>query len=609
MPSTTTEEVARIRRRLAAIDDLLSQAERQLGELATDAPEPVAQAAAPVPRPVVPPPPVAIPIAPTSAPASGGQAPGVARMVATVGVPRLLAIAGGVALLAGLVFLYVLASQNGVLGPAGRVLIGGVASAALVGAGLWLERRRPGLIAAQAAAGAGVAGLYVAVVSASRRYELVEPEVALVMAALVAAAAVAIATRWRSELIAVLGIVGALIAPPTLDAGLSAPGVAFVILLSAASAALWIRHGWNRLAGAVAAISAVYALALVGGAFFEDVRDLGWNPYWQAVAGVAAFWALLTATWVARTRRGIDGVLNVRILLGGGALALIAARVMFDGDAAGAALVFVAAVHIALAIALRLAGGARRASLMLAAALVGSAALALATLALLDGASLVVALALEGVVIAALALRERSGELEAAAFAHVGIAGVAMFADIEPVRSLFEYPPAPLLNAAGTALAGGPAIGAIVSLLATAVGAAIVAAAHQRRSDDPIPALPWVAAGAGLLAVAGTIVDVALLVDLSRDSFQFAHVVVSGVWALAALGALWVGLTRARTPIRVAGLALLGLTVAKLVLYDLSQLTALARVSSFIVVGALLIVGSIVYQRLARGGDGPGRAA
>lgn len=639
MSSHPTSDVAQMRRRLVAIDELLIDAETQLqglvssGESPQAAPQGVPPMATATATPPPPPPQTPAPQgdeiwnpgatakqagAPgrdvwspgatakqADAPVQRPAGPNLWSRTVDLGAPRLLAIAGGIALLAGLVFLFVLASQNGILGPTGRVLIGAAASAGLVGVGLWLESRRSGLIAAQVTIGVGIAGLYTAIVTASRHYELISSETGLVLGGLVAAGAVVISLRWRSELIAIFGIVGALLAPPTLDAGLSAAGVAFAIILAGAALALWLREGWEKLAMAAAGISGVYAATLIGGAWFEDVREVAWNPYWQAVCGVGAYWGLLTAAWIVRAGRGVADQLNVRVLLGGAGLALIAARVMFDDQAAGIALLLVAAAYAVIALAVRPLALAGWRALSLASGLVALAAFTLALLEMLGGANLAIALGLEGIIIGLVALRERSHAIEIAAGVHAALAAVATLVIARPLASLLSFPPDHLLDASGTALDGGLVLGAVGSLIVTAVAVAVVAAAVIRRSDNDDRVLAWIAAAVGLVAVAVAVIDVALLADLSRGTFQFAHVLVSGIWSLVALAALWFGLTRDRYPLRVAGLSLLAATVAKLVLFDLSELTALARVSSFIVVGALLIVGSIFYQRLAREEEAP----
>jgi uncharacterized membrane protein len=63
-----------------------------------------------------------------------------------------------------------------------------------------------------------------------------------------------------------------------------------------------------------------------------------------------------------------------------------------------------------------------------------------------------------------------------------------------------------------------------------------------------------------------------------------------------------VGLVRDRRRLRLGGLALLGLTVAKVYAFDLAALESVYRVGSFLALGLLLLAGAFAYQRV-RAGD------
>jgi uncharacterized membrane protein len=58
------------------------------------------------------------------------------------------------------------------------------------------------------------------------------------------------------------------------------------------------------------------------------------------------------------------------------------------------------------------------------------------------------------------------------------------------------------------------------------------------------------------------------------------------------------GLQRDLHALRLTGLALLGVTVAKVFLFDLATLSSMYRVVSFIGLGLLLLAGAFVWQRL-----------
>ena len=68
-------------------------------------------------------------------------------------------------------------------------------------------------------------------------------------------------------------------------------------------------------------------------------------------------------------------------------------------------------------------------------------------------------------------------------------------------------------------------------------------------------------------------------------------------WALFALGLIVVGMRIKQRAARYAGVALLGLTLAKLFLHDLSDLDELYRIGAFVGVAIILIAASFIYQR------------
>jgi len=68
-------------------------------------------------------------------------------------------------------------------------------------------------------------------------------------------------------------------------------------------------------------------------------------------------------------------------------------------------------------------------------------------------------------------------------------------------------------------------------------------------------------------------------------------------WASFALLLLIVGIRKQTAPVRYASLGLLGITVVKLFLHDLSQLGQLYRIGAFVVVAVIAIIASFLYQR------------
>lgn len=100
-------------------------------------------------------------------------------------------------------------------------------------------------------------------------------------------------------------------------------------------------------------------------------------------------------------------------------------------------------------------------------------------------------------------------------------------------------------------------------------------------------ALGYYAAKMNAGATSGTLGDLRLAQQLS----------LSVVWAIYGGAMLTIGIARRSKLLRVMALLLLGLTIFKVFLFDLSSLEKLYRIISFIVLGAILLAVSFLYQR------------
>jgi uncharacterized membrane protein len=218
---------------------------------------------------------------------------------------------------------------------------------------------------------------------------------------------------------------------------------------------------------------------------------------------------------------------------------------------------------------------------------IGFAAIAYLTAQALSGPVLAAAWALEALVLLQLAVRTNSQPARYAS---------AAFMTLSVTHALIlEAPPTALLTGAPSLAAAAKALGAIA--------VALLAASHVYRE-----ARRWLVAGGvlALLYIASIVIatafqpatgatDLALL-DLSIR--QEGQVLLSAFWSLVGVASLIVGLRSNNSAIRNGALGLLLVTVAKVFLYDLSTLTSIYRVISFIALGLLLLAGAFAYQRL-----------
>ncbi|HEX3290888.1 MAG TPA: DUF2339 domain-containing protein, partial [Gaiella sp.] len=111
------------------------------------------------------------------------------------------------------------------------------------------------------------------------------------------------------------------------------------------------------------------------------------------------------------------------------------------------------------------------------------------------------------------------------------------------------------------------------------------------------------AGAAGLALYAASLIVLELAIRVSGASletdFERGHTALSAVWALIGLTLVVLGVARRSSLLRYAGLALFGLTLGKIFLFDLAELSSVARAASFVAVGGLLLVGGVLVQRLS----------
>jgi hypothetical protein len=217
-------------------------------------------------------------------------------------------------------------------------------------------------------------------------------------------------------------------------------------------------------------------------------------------------------------------------------------------------------------------------------ALTGAAYLTAATL---DGAWLAVAFAAEALALAAIATRGRDVVAACGGAAYLGLAlGHAL---------VFEAPPGALVGGVGDLSAAALALGA---------GAAAALAGMHRlgfiRGGERAPDRVVTKVRATLAATAAiTLLYLAsVAVVTAAGPGDGAQLLLSGLWALTGVAGLVSGLRRDDRPLRLGSLTLLLVTIAKVFLYDLSALTSLYRVGSFIGLGLLLLVAAGIWQRM-----------
>ena len=593
---------------------------------------------------------------------------------------RVLAWAGGLAVLVGIALLLAIAVSNGWIGEGARTLLAGTFSLGLIAGGIWIQEGRRRSDAALAAVAAGIAGLFITCAVGGPVYGVLPAAVAHALALGAGALAAAVAVGWQSRGIGALGIVGALLAPVLAGAPAEASTLALLWLAGLSGVAVLVWQRWNWLAFAVFAVTAAqwlwwmaenspsdpaallvltaFGLLNVGAAVGFELRVpaarlrissallLTFNALVLALAGwwaldgstlahgwllalaalhlavgmatrttriarelrllsltlgviladvaaatlldgpvLAAGWAVATAGFallarnVIARRKGEHDELLVGLGLGGHLL-LSAAQAIAQAPpeliAAGDPITFSGHVAIAATAAAAFVAGRFAAEIrpQWRAALDGVAMAGVAYLSMLtlDGPLLAAAFAAQALALGTIGARGRDD---------VAICGAGAFLALALGHALaFEAPPTALVD-------GLDSISAATIALTAAAFAALRGAQLIARHRAVLTATGAIA----LLYLASTAVVTVAGEDLGQ-------LLLSGLWATTGLAGLIVGLVRDERTLRLGSLALLGVTIGKVFLYDLAALESLYRVGSFIALGLLLLLAAGLWQRM-----------
>jgi uncharacterized membrane protein len=493
---------------------------------------------------------------------------------------RILAWVGGSAVVLAVAFFLALAIDRGWIDEQTRVVLAFAGSTAFLAAGLWLYEHRGHTQAALAAVAAAIAGLFASDTAATAVYHLISAPAGLALAALIGGAAAAIAVRWDSRVVAGIGLGGALLAPVLVQAGATTASLAFmaVALVATVAILLWRRWAW------LATVAFLVSLPQLGDWVLET-RDA--YPY-RALAVIAGFWALHAACAVGYELRVPGSRLRVSsaliLLANAAATASIGWSVLVHTDNVPGAKVWLgglAAAHVVVgAWAMR---GRVGNALGLVIVAIGAALAGCALAVVLDGPALVAGYAAAGAILA-LAARRANEPL--------GFAGAGTFLALAGGHALvFEAPPRALATGVDSLPQAVVAVGLAIACCAA------VALAARGMLDEVTVGAGWAGAVLTLYLASVAVVDLAGASSATGVT-QASQLLLSGLWTVAGVGVLVAGLVADRRPLRLGGLALLGLAVVKVFAVDLAALESVYRVASFLALGLLLLAGAFAYQQM-----------
>ncbi|HMC23628.1 MAG TPA: DUF2339 domain-containing protein [Thermoanaerobaculia bacterium] len=543
--------------RLASIERRLEQIEQRLGLTSPQPQQP------PEPTPSAPPRAAPPPAARRPPPAPRPSA----SVESLIGAHWLNRI-GIAALPVGVAFFLKYAFENEWIGPAARVGIGIVSGVALM---IWSDRfhARGHRLFAHSLEVVAVGILYLSIWAASQTYALIPNGAAFIAMTVVTFALVALAIRHQSEFLAGLALTGGFLTPVLLSTGVNRQTALFtyITLLNIAALVLVSLYPWVR-----ALIVAFFGTLFLYIGWYQSFYTRAQMP--RTIAFASLF--LLLFAVVPLLRRWQDRGAAAAVLL---ILPFANALVYFtqvsvmvqDSSRLAKYAVALAGFFLVVSFALQLRGAEEE-------------NLAAAHLAICLGfVTVAIPLQFHAVWItigwlaeaAALLLLSRglpgSG---AQVFRILGSfsLGAAVF------RLLFIerfHPEHLLLN-----------MRALTYAIAVAVFSGIAISSERFRK--------FATASLNVLALIALTAEVMDFFSASKTQRDFTW---SALWMLYGAGLMVVGFRRRNAFLRWLALILIGLTVFKVFLYDLSALERIYRVLSFLALGVLLLAISFVYQK------------
>jgi hypothetical protein len=517
--------------------------------------------------------------------------------------PRALAVAGGIVTLLGIVFFFVLAVKHGWVGPRTRVSLGGIAAALVFSAGLELKRRYGTTHSTLAAIGAGIAGAYATLLSAAALYHMISDWTALLAAGAIAAVGLATSLRWRSDIVAGIGLLGAMLVPATIElqGGTSVLATSFVAIVFAVLAAVCIGMHWRILlvAGWLGSVPQLLALVLAP-------RYAHQSPA-SVIAVVAVFFVLHAATGVARQLRAtpgsVDGFATPFILVAGLIAGGSLARLLATNDQRGVALMILAGAYVVPGAFFFTREKTRDLSAILTFATFTLMAIGFSLL--LEGNALVYAWAAEAIGLAWLARTVREIRFQVWSAVYLILALVHVLALDAPLRDLFTAVPHPAVGApAAAALAAAAGVFAFYAgpwereeQEKTGLAAALAALLDAWAAAGPRFRVATAWAALAFATYAASLGTVALFSQFHAP-YGWGWVAVSGLFMGVGLGALALALRRVPQA-ELGALLWLGTSAATLAARA-AFLAPAPRAWSLVIVAVGLFAASVAYQLVPR---------
>ncbi|MDP2784463.1 MAG: DUF2339 domain-containing protein [Sulfurimicrobium sp.] len=477
-------------------------------------------------------------------------------------------------LLAGSFFLK-FAFDNDWIGPAGRVAIGLLSGSALIVFSQTILKRGYSYFS-DGIAGLGAGVLYLSLYAAHQFYQLIPSWAAFGGMAIITAALMVLALGRDSVRIALLALAGGFVTPALLSSGVDAQIQLFtyIAVLNTGLLLLARRRDWDVLPPLALLATILYYIGWHG-QFYRDATHL-----LPTLAFLTLFFAQFSALSMIQARRGgrLNGLQILLLVLTAGAYLVALGDLLYDlhREQLTLALLLLSAAYLGM---MRLTPPAAS-RLLFAATALTSATLAIPVQ--LEGEWIAIAWAIKGAALAGSGFRTNHAGLRGGGLILLALAALTLISDL-PDGGDF------LLNARFAAFA----------VLVTCLGLSATWAFRngETLSSNERFAFGVVGVAANVFALWGLSLELWDVFSTGQRHGLAQMLSLSLLWAAYATLLILVGVRRDIAALRWQALALFGLLVGKVFLYDLSLLDKAYRIVSFFALGTALLVVSFFYQR------------
>ncbi len=525
-------------------------------------------------------------ITPTpSQPRSSSTAPAAGIDFETLIAGRWLFYIGILALAFAVTFFLKYSFDNNWIGPTGRVALGLLGGSAMFPLSHWILNRGYRYFS-EGIAGLGAAILYLSIWAGWHFYLLFAQDTAFALMIVVTAAILVVSIGRNSERIALLALVGGSITPILVSTGHNEEVSLFTYLaiLTAGMLGVAWKRNWKSLPPVLFVATAIYFWGWYA-AFYTD------SELQKTVIFASLFFVLFGALPAIRsTRDGELALLEIALVLANAFQYLMALRLMLWPEYRWGLTVGVLALAVAHLMAERALPPRKGITTRTARILYAGLALTFATVAIpirLDGHWITIAFAAEGVLLIWSGLRISSWPLRLAGF------GMFVLVGIRLIYVTIEADPVFVLNARFLTLC----------FCAAAFLAAFLFAQRSTAELEPGESRAYYALSLAanlvfFLALSSEVWNLyGRMPSLGIDRGLAQQLALSVLWLCYAMALIVAGAMWKSAALRWQGLGLLGATVIKVFLFDLSFLTRFYRIVSFFILGLVLLVVSFFYQR------------